>query len=595
MSGTTRRPVTSMTAGSRIFRKLLLTFLLVILAAVLVLDFLLSRYTADRETSNTETRLASQARILAGEVETANPAALAEWARAAAQRAWCRITIINPSGTVLADSEHDPSTMENHAQRPEVAAALKGSQGAAVRRSATLDRDLLYLAAPVGLGGKPGYVLRLAVPLEQVSDAVAEVRRRVLQVSLLAALLALGTAYFMSRALSRRIGQVKTFAESLVNARFTETLPPGPDDELGALARSLNSMAAQLRDMLERLRLEAARRDAILAGMVEGVLAVDHEVCVTFCNQAFARAVGAPHPVPERLPVLELVRDPAFLDLLTRVLVTGEAQRRRLQLAAAEGRSYEVQAAPLDLRSGRGAIAILHDITDLERLERVRRDFVANVSHELRTPLAAIQGYAETLLDGALEDRENNRKFLEVIKSQAMRLNQIASDLLALSELESEEALPSTEAVSVRQVIDAAVRSVESEAGLRNVKIQRGEDREDQVIAHRIRLEQVLVNLLDNAVKFNRPGGEVRIETRRTEQGMLRISVVDNGIGIPSEDLPRIFERFYRVDKARSREVGGTGLGLSIVKHAVERMGGKIAVESQLGKGSRFTVFLPAD
>jgi two-component system phosphate regulon sensor histidine kinase PhoR len=584
-----------MTAASPLFRKLPLTALLAILVAVTGLDLLLSRYIAGRETLHAQQQLAAQALILAGELGSASESGLAEWTREAAARAKCRITIIDPSGTVLADSEHDPATMENHAQRSEVADALKGKQGLAVRHSATLDHDLLYLAVPASIEGRAGSVLRLAVPLEQVGDAIAEVRRRVWEVSLLAALLALGIAYFSSRVLSRRISRLKTFAEGLVNARFAETLPPGPDDELGALARSLNSMAAQLRDMVERLKLESARRDAILSGMVEGVLAVDHELCVTFCNQAFARAVGGRHPVPERLPLLELVRDPAFLELLTGVLITGEARRCRLQLAAAESRCYEVQAAPLALSSGRGAIAILHDVTDLERLERVRRDFVANVSHELRTPLAAIQGYAETLLDGALEDRENNRRFLEVIKSHAARLNQVASDLLALSELESEEGPAARETVSVRQVIDTAVRSVESEAAARNVRIQREQHADDHVAVRRIRLEQALVNLLDNAIKFNRQGGEVRIETGRSEDGMLRISVADNGIGIPSEDLPRIFERFYRVDKARSREAGGTGLGLSIVKHAVERMGGRIAVESTRGKGSKFTILLPGD
>jgi len=275
--------------------------------------------------------------------------------------------------------------------------------------------------------------------------------------------------------------------------------------------------------------------------------------------------------------------------------VSGEAHKQRLQLTAAEGRSFEVQAAPLDLRSGRGAIAILHDVTDLERLERVRRDFVANVSHELRTPLAAIQGYTETLLDGALEDRENNRKFLEVIQAHAARLNQISSDLLALSELESDHTTPALEKVFLRDVIDAALRSVEAEAGLRSVTIHRGDAGDDHVLANRMRLEQVLVNLLDNGVKFNRPGGEVWIETGRDEEGAARITVADNGIGIPFDDLPRIFERFYRVDKGRSRAVGGTGLGLSIVKHALERMGGKITAESQLGRGSRFTVNLPAE
>ncbi|MFB3777099.1 MAG: ATP-binding protein [Bryobacteraceae bacterium] len=584
-----------MTARSPIFRKLLLTALLLILSMIGVLDFLLARYMAQRETRNTERRLAAVARTMAGEIGSSNVPELAGWVRSAAIWSRCRITIIDPAGTVLADSESEPAAMENHAHRPEVAAALKGREGTSVRHSATIDRDLLYLAVPLVWQGRTGHALRLAVPLEQVDEAISEVRLRLLQVSLPTALLALGVAWFASRALSRRIRQAQAFAEGLVSSRFPAALPPGPDDELGALARSLNAMASQLRDTMERLRLESARREAILAGMVEGVLAVDHELCITFCNRAFARAVGAPYPVQERLPVLELVRDPVFLDLLTRVLVTGEAQKGRLQLAAADGRSFEVQAAPLDLRSGRGALAILHDVSDLERLERVRRDFVANVSHELRTPLAAIQGYTETLLDGALEDREHNRKFLEVIKAHAARLNQISSDLLSLSELESEGSQPAAEVVPLQQAVDSALRMVEAEAAMRGVTIHRGEETSLRVAVHRLRLEQVLVNLLDNAIKFNRPGGEVWIESEKTGDGWLRISIADNGIGIPSEDLPRVFERFYRVDKARSRAVGGTGLGLSIVKHAVERMGGKIAVESELGRGSKFTVFLPAN
>ncbi len=583
-----------MTAGSPIFRKLTISALLLILVTVAVSDSLLSRYTADRETQNAETQLAGEARILAGELETLAPPSLAGWAKSAAVRARGRVTLIDRSGVVLADSEHDPGTMENHAQRVEVAAALRGRQGAAVRHSATIGRDLLYVAVPAAFQGRPGHVLRLALPLENVDSAIAEVRKKLLQVSLLAAFLALAVSLIYARMLSRRITQVQTFAEGLAKEKFTGALPPGPEDEIGALARSLNSMAVQLRDMMERLRLESARREAILAGMVEGVLAVDYELCVTFCNEAFARAVGARHPVPERLPVLELVRDPAFLEVLTRVLVTREVGSQRIQLSAAEGRSYQVQAAPLDLKSGRGAIAILHDMTDLERLERVRRDFVANVSHELRTPLAAIQGYAETLLDGALEDQEHNRQFVETIKAHAVRLSQISSDLLALSELESEEVAPPLETVPVRQVVDTAMRTLESEAKLRQVTIHAGDAGGLSVVGHRGRLEQVLVNLLSNAVKFNRPGGEVWIEAGAAGEGEAYIAVADDGIGIPSEELPRVFERFYRVDKARSRDVGGTGLGLSIVKHAVERMGGSVSAESQLGKGSRFTVRLPA-
>jgi two-component system phosphate regulon sensor histidine kinase PhoR len=328
--------------------------------------------------------------------------------------------------------------------------------------------------------------------------------------------------------------------------------------------------------------------------MVEGVLAVDGEMRVTFCNDSFARAVGAQRPASELLPLIDLVRDPGLTDLLKQVLASETPAKQRLQLPAAGGRAFEVQAAPLTLPSRRGAIAILHDITDLERLERVRKDFVANVSHELRTPLTAIRGYAETLLEGAIEDKENNRRFLEIIKAHAIRLNNIASDLLVLSDLESGKPEPQPEPVSVQEALAAALGAVESEARLRGVRLVRGQFQDATLMGDRVRLEQAFVNLLDNAVKFNRPGCEVHLETSRTEDGKARITVADTGIGIASEDLPRIFERFYRVDKGRSRDLGGTGLGLSIVKHVIERMNGTIQVESQLGKGSTFTVLLPA-
>jgi two-component system phosphate regulon sensor histidine kinase PhoR len=327
--------------------------------------------------------------------------------------------------------------------------------------------------------------------------------------------------------------------------------------------------------------------------MVEGVLAVDQDLRITFYNSSFARALGLRGEIPEKAPLVEVVRDPVLREILSRVMTAGENLKQRLQLPAADGRAFEVQAAPLRVAGGRGAIAILHDITDLERLERVRRDFVANVSHELRTPLTAIRGYTETLLEGALEDQENNRKFLEVIKNHSIRLNSIASDLLALSELESGKAAAEQTPVSVRASIEAALRTVEAEAHSRRVKLICGRVEDVAVLGDRVRLEQALMNLLINAVKFNRPEGEVRVEVLRTQDDQVSVTIADNGIGIPSADLPRLFERFYRVDKARSREMGGTGLGLSIVKHIVERMHGRITVESQLGKGSVFTVLLP--
>ncbi|MGH9343246.1 MAG: ATP-binding protein [Terriglobia bacterium] len=406
---------------------------------------------------------------------------------------------------------------------------------------------------------------------------------------------ALFMAWVGSRALIRRINQTKAFAENLVHSQLPVTIPlPGAEDELAELARSLRRAAGQWQGLLDQLKLESARREAILKSMVEGVLAVDNDLRVIFCNESFASLVGAHLPLPGRLPLLDLVRDPGLRGMLAQVLSTHEPLRQTLQLPAADGRVFEVQAAPLAEPTRAGAIAILHDITDIERLERVRKDFVANVSHELRTPLTAIRGYTETLLDGGLEDAEQSRKFLEVILNHSIRLNNIASDLLVLSELESGRTQPEHDLVSVRVVVDSALRAVEIEADARQVHLVRGRVDEIEVLGSRVRLEQAIINLLNNAVKFNRPGGNVRIEATASEETSVFIAVSDTGIGIPSEDLSRIFERFYRVDKARSREVGGTGLGLSIVKHVVERMGGAIKVDSQLGKGASFTLTIPA-
>jgi two-component system phosphate regulon sensor histidine kinase PhoR len=581
------------TFRSPLFRKLLVSAFALIALTILILDFNITRVMARRQTSAVEQRLAAEARILSGELDTADPARAELWARDAERRAQARITLIRPDGVVFADSQHDPETMENHHDRPEIKDAYRGRTGVSIRRSATLGRDLCYLALPLTYRGERGYVLRLAVPLQELDDAISAVRWRLLGASWVAALAALVMAYFFSRTFTRRIRRLQSFAEGLLRGRPPSTLPRDSDDELGQLAASLSRAAEQLHELVENLSLESARREAILASMVEGVLAVDNELRITFCNESFARAVGARRTVPERLPVLELVRDPGFLDMLSRVLVTHESVKQRMQLAAADGRSFEVQAAPLSMGSRRGAIAILHDITDLERLERIRKDFVANVSHELRTPLTAIRGYAETLLDGALEDEENNRKFLEVIRAHAIRLNNISSDLLVLSELESGKPPAEPEPVPIRAALESAIRTVESEARVRGVKLLPGHLDNSRVMGHRIRLEQAFVNLLDNAVKFNHPGGEVRVETTRCADGSAKITISDTGIGIPSEDLPRIFERFYRVDKARSREVGGTGLGLSIVKHVIERMNGAISVDSELGRGSSFTVTLP--
>jgi two-component system phosphate regulon sensor histidine kinase PhoR len=428
-----------------------------------------------------------------------------------------------------------------------------------------------------------------------VVDAIASANH-IVRISLELAL-AIAGAVVMTRTFSRaiewRIQRLKIFTEHVLDA--TNVVEPLPEDgqEAILLNQSLRRMASRIRELVDRLSLESTRRDVILKSMAEGVLAVDHQMRVLFCNQALSDALGLKQRVEENTPVRGLIRDPKFLTLISGVLASGEPVKCKLQFTLEDPSVFEAYAAPLEVPPHRGALVILHDITGLERLERIRRDFVANVSHELRTPLTAIRGYAETLLGGALNDSEYNRRFVEIIQAHAIRLNNIASDLLTLSDLESGRRDAEPGPISIEEAVNTALLTVEPEARIRGVHLVRGSVRDAFITGHALRLEQALVNLLDNAVKFNQPGGEARIDAGTTPDGRVFISVSDTGSGMPSDDLPRIFERFYRVDRARSREVGGTGLGLSIVKHVVERMDGTIKVESRLGKGSTFTVLLP--
>jgi len=397
--------------------------------------------------------------------------------------------------------------------------------------------------------------------------------------------------YAISKRWAQRTELLENFADSLPG---NETgLPEGGPDELQSLAKAMRRMARRVQQLVERANLELSRRETIMACMAEGVLAVDKNLRVNFCNAAFAEAFSTRVPESEGRTLYEVVREPVLRDILERVAKTGVPERDLFRLPSAAGRWFEARSLPLGDEARRGAMIALHDVTDIERQEQVRKQFVADVSHELRTPLTAIRGYAETLLDGGLEDEANKRKFVEIILHNAIRLNNIAADLLVISELDS-NAMPAApaERIALHEVVDAAFNTVERAAAAKAIRLVRDQCEECWVVGYRFRLEQVMVNLLDNAVKFNKTEGEVVVACGSLVDGQVRISVSDTGVGIPSEDIKRIFERFYRVDKSRSRPAGGTGLGLPIVKQVVEQMGGSVSVESVLGRGAKFTIIL---
>ena len=443
----------------------------------------------------------------------------------------------------------------------------------------------------------PGPVLRLALPLQEISQGFRSAQQGLLLIWIFLFLLALGLGYLFTRSLTGRIESIRKFSEKVAHGNLDARVKEVATDELGSLAESLNATADELQGTIDALREEKNRVAAILEGMRAGVLAIDSEGRITLMNPVLGRILQADLKESLSKKVTEVVRNAELKGILDRVLADKKEATAVVDMAVGTRRSFEVVAVPLGeagLASG-GVVAVLHDITRLKELENIRKDFVANVSHELRTPLTSIRGFAETLLDGALEDRNNNRRFVEIIKSHALRLSDLTMDLLTLATLESESFQLKPEKIDLPALVHEVLESFRPVALIKRHELEAViEAGLPPVKADRDRIRQVLINLLDNAAKFTHEEGKISLEVRlNTERTGVELHVKDRGIGIPPSDLPRIFERFYRVDKARSREQGGTGLGLAIVKHIVEAHRGLVSVESTMGQGSDFCVTLP--
>lgn len=520
-------------------------------------------------------------------------AALLAWTRELAASG-ARVTVIASDGTVLADSQSDTSTMENHAGRPEIRDALRLGEGKSVRHSVTIGRDLLYFAvrAESPPGNEP-LVLRFALPLETVDRALISFHRSLWLSSIVILLLAFGAGLLVSRGLTHRIERLKEFSRRVAEGDFRPVAADGSGDALDALGASLNQTAARLDVTIRSLTEERNLSSAILGSMVEGVAVVDGAERVVFANRGFASILGLDVPPQAGRALVEVVRQAEICEAV-RAVLKGEP-RVEAEIATGTLRQHHFAATVASVQAGEtaGAVLVLHDITELRNLERVRRDFVANVSHEFKTPLTAIQGFAETLLAGAMDDAENRRCFVQIILEHAQRLARLTDDLLKLSRMDADRLDLEIQPVAVAGFVESCVESLRRRAigkDLRlTVNVPNGLP---DVAADRRLLRDVLQNLLDNSVQYTPPGGEIEVAAS-LQKGEIVFTVADTGIGIPQADQPRIFERFYRVDAARSREAGGTGLGLSIAKHLVEAHHGRIWVESEVGQGSRFHFSVP--
>ena len=525
-------------------------------------------------------------------------AALHRWIEDIGQ-AGAEATLVQGDGQILAASvPGSTSSVDNSAT--EIQQARASGEGRSIRHDAAADRDVLYYAISYSPASTPSsavsgsHVLLLSRPLPDVDRQFSAMRRPVWTAFLLLFAAALAVSLLNFNSSSRRIRSLKEFVVRMAvgDFRSVNTTPAG--DALDELARALNQTAARLDASIGVLTDERNRSSAILGSMIEGVAVITGEERIVFSNHAFSRILGLETVREiEGRPLLEVARQSDLLAAIKMALSGKEQVTSEIVVGTVRPRSFAVTAAPVQASTHKGAVLVLHEITDLRRLERVRQDFVANVSHEFRTPLTAIQGFAETLLAGALDDPANRRRFVEIIREHSMRLARLTEDLLKLSRIEAGQLKLDFRPVSVTQLVESCVETAQLKAVPRQLALR--VNLPEQLPCARgdaNTLQEVLQNLLDNALQYTPAGGKIEVSASCSD-GHVVVTVADTGIGIPQVEQERIFERFYRVDAARSREAGGTGLGLSIARHIMEAHGGRLWVESAVGEGSRFHFSIP--
>ncbi len=588
-------------ARKRIVWQIYPPFLLVILIALLAVAWIFSNSLEKFYAKQTQSDLEARVQLVIPQVQGYMDLTLANYldflSKELGAQTETRLTIILTNGKVVGDSEENPERMDNHANRPEVISALKGQLGVASRFSRTLQLNMMYVALPVVENDQIVGCVRAALPIKDLTKTLESAFYPVINSGLVIALVAAMISLWLSRRISRPLEEMKRGAERFACGELEGRLPVYKGEEMGGLAEAMNQMAAQLDDRIRTVVRQRNEQEAVLASMIEGVLAVDNEERILRVNQSAAELLNIDTAVAIGRRIQEVIRKPDLQNFVSQALQSQERIEEDITLVIRGSEIFlQAHGTPLRDSSGKdiGALVVLNDMTRLQRLENIRRDFVANVSHELKTPITAIKGSVETLLGGAVNEEESAQRFLEIIARQSNRLNAIIEDLLALSRIEQGEEQEGIELrrTRLRPVFSNTLQACQIKAHDKQITLEMNCPDEIEININAPLLEQALVNLVDNAIKYSPEKGHVHFSAHR-EHSAIVIKVQDWGSGISQEHLPRLFERFYRVDKARSRKLGGTGLGLAIVKHIVQAHNGQIAVESSPGKGSTFTIQLP--
>jgi len=514
-----------------------------------------------------------------------------------------RVTVILPSGKVIGDSDEDPAMMKSHSDRPEIVDALEKGSGWSIRPSPTLGIKMMYVAIPVRKQDKAVAVVRISVAATAIDRALGDIHTKILWGGFAVAACAAALSLAISSRISRPLVNMEQIAQRFAQGQLDLRVPIPAPSELAALANALNEMARQLHDKITTITSQRNELEAVLSSMIEGVVAVDHGGHIVSINRAAAELLSVDPVHVQGRNIEEAVRQADIHQFVRTTLESKEPTEAEVSLQIEGERFFQLHGArvpnvtggrPQGASGGAGAVIVLHDITRMRRLEDVRRDFVANVSHELKTPTTSIQGFVEALLEKGVDDPEQTKRYLEIIAKHSDRLNSIIEDLLSLSRLEEDQEQRRIlfENASLRPALAAAIELLGPKAEQKKITVEVicADDIEARV--NPALIEQAVFNLVDNAIKYSEPGDAVTVSAERTDTE-IAVSVQDHGCGIDRKHLPRIFERFYVVDKGRSRKLGGTGLGLAIVKHIAQVHGGSVTVKSALGKGSTFTIHLP--